>query len=116
MKVSESWLREWVDPDIDSVDELNQYQMGQDGEPYHIASKDKADPSGAGTAHGDRIIANGLAWHACLMFGDQHQGHVRRNKANVHSATEDNVPRQSFAARRAEYLKMRRKNKQKSNW
>jgi hypothetical protein len=103
-------------PDIESIEELNQYQMGADGEPYHVASKDKTDPSGAGASHGDRTIADGLAWHACLMFGDQHQGHVRRNKPNVMNATETNVSRESFAWRRAQYLKMRRKQKQTSNW
>ena len=61
-------------------------------------------------------IADGLAWHACLMFGDQHVGNVWRNTANVMSATEDNVPRESFAWRRAQYLKMLRKKKLETTW
>jgi len=103
-------------PDIEAVEELGQYQMGQDGEPYHVASKDKDDPTGAGASHGDRVVADALAYHASLMFGDQHKGHVRRNKPNVMNATEDNVPRNSFAWRRAEYLRMLSKKKQKATW
>jgi hypothetical protein len=46
-------------PDKDSIDELRQYQMGADGEPYHVAEKNKSDPSGAGAAHGDRCFVAG---------------------------------------------------------
>ena len=48
-------------PDREAIEELKQYQLGQDGQPYHSASKNKSDPAGAGTAHGDRVIAAGLA-------------------------------------------------------
>lgn len=61
-------------------------------------------------------IADALAWHASLVFGDQHKGHVLRNKPNVMNATEDNVPRESFAWRRAQYLKMLGKKKLETTW
>ncbi len=103
-------------PDRDAIEELRQYQVGSDGQPYHVASKDKTDPAGAGSAHGDRVIADALAWHASLVFGDQHKGRAHQKKPNVMNVTEGNVPLNSFAHRRAQYLKMLRKQKQKPNW
>ncbi len=103
-------------PDRIGVEELQQYQMGQDGEPYHVASKDKSTPAGAGAAHGDVCISDGLAWHAALVFGDQHKGHVHRNRPNVMNVRTNDVSPNSFAWRRAEYLKLRRKQKQTPNW
>ena len=105
-------------PDRNGIDELQQYQMGQDGEPYHVASKDKATPSGAGAAHGDVVISDGLAWHAALVFGDQHKGkgHDRYDRPNVMNVGVNDVHRDSFAWRRAEYLKWQRKQKQKPGW
>jgi hypothetical protein len=113
----ESLLEGFFDnPDYDAVDELEQYQMGLDGEPYHVGEADKEDAAGAKGAHGDRVIADALAWEASVSFGDQiKMGHIAK-KANVMNATEDNVPRESFAWRRAQYLKMLKKNKQKPNW
>lgn len=103
-------------PDREAIEELRQYQVGSDGQPYHLASKDKTDPAGAGSAHGDRVIADGLAWHASLAFGDQHEGRTRRNAPNVMNVTEDNVPRESFAWRRAQYLKMMGQKKLENTW
>jgi hypothetical protein len=103
-------------PDYEGVDELKQYQMGQDGEPYHVGETDKEDPAGAKAAHGDRVIADALAWEASVNFGDQMDSGHYRKRPNVMTATVDNVPRDSFAWRRAEYLKMLGKKKQESNW
>jgi hypothetical protein len=103
-------------PDVDSIVELAEYQMGQDGEPYHVATKDKTDLAGAGSAHGDRVIADALAWHASVYFGDQHKGRVHRNASNVMNVREGDVSRQSFAWRRAQYLKMLGKQKREATW
>jgi hypothetical protein len=102
--------------DREAIEELKQYQIGQDGQPYHVASKDKSDPSGAGAAHGDRIISDALAWHASLVFGDQHRSKRSGNSQNVTNVNENNVPRNSFAWRRAQYLKEAIEKKRKSNW
>jgi len=105
-------------PDEDGVRELAQYQMGIDGEPFHIASKDKTDPAGAGASHGDIVISDGLAWHAALVFGDQHQGRVyTRTMPNVMNVKPSDVSKHSFARRRAEYLELMRKQRtQNTNW
>ena len=103
------------DPEYESIEELRQYQMGADGEPYHVGESDKDDPSGAKGAHGDRIISNALVWEASIHFGDQFDSaHVRKN-INVMNVREDDVSRESFAWRRAQYLKLRAK-KQVTTW
>lgn len=103
-------------PDYDAVEELRQYQMGSDGEPYHVGETGKEDPSGAKGAHGDRVIADGLVWEASVNFGDHFDsGHGRKN-INVMNVLEDDVSRESYAWRRAQYLKMVRKQKQTTTW
>jgi len=103
--------------DRDAIEELRQYQVGQDGEPYHAASKSKTDPSGAGWAHGDRVISDALAYHASLVFGDQTTSNNHRKKPNVMNVREGDVSRESFAWRRAQYLKERlAKLRQKTTW
>jgi hypothetical protein len=103
-------------PDKDGIEELRQYEMGQDGEPYHSASKNKDDPSGAGAAHGDRVISDALAWHASVTFGDQAKNRSRRSQINVMNVREGQVPVDSAAHRRAMYLTMLRKKKCESKW
>ncbi|MHC4294753.1 MAG: hypothetical protein ACYSTL_04135, partial [Planctomycetota bacterium] len=103
-------------PEYEAVAELPQYQMGADGEPYHVDEENKEDPAGAKSAHGDRVVADALAWEASVHFGDQMKSGYHRKKPNVMNATEDNVSRNSFAWRRAEYLKMLKKKKQKVTW
>jgi hypothetical protein len=107
----------YSNPDQDAIDELPQYQMGPDGEPYHVAETDKSDPSGAKAAHADRVVADALTWEASVNFGDQLEkaGYYRR-KPTVMDATENSVPRDSFAWRRAQYLKMMTEKKQTSSW
>ena len=104
------------DPDRESIEELRQYQMGADGEPYHVGEDDKGDPSGAKSAHGDRVVANALAWWASIKFGDQMKSRSKGKSVNVMNARESDVPRNSFAWRRIQYLKGLRKEKTKSVW
>lgn len=103
-------------PDKDAVDELTQYQIGLDGEPYHVAEKSKTDSAGAGAAHGDRIISDALAWHASLTFGDQIPGFVDRNAPNVMNVDQATVPVDSAAGRRKRYLELVSQKKQKPTW
>jgi hypothetical protein len=103
-------------PEMEAVEELRQYQMGADGEPFHVGSENKEDTAGAKGAHGDRVIADALAWEASIRFGDQIESGHHSKKPNVMNATEDNVPRESFAWRRAQYLTMMRKQKQETTW
>ena len=104
------------DPDAESVEELRQYEMGADGEPIHVAEKSR-DSSGAKGAHGDRIIANALAYYASLTFGDQ-QARKKQDggNLNVNNVLQHLVPETSVAFRRARYLDMMRKQKTKSQW
>ena len=46
-------------PEHEAVSELRQYQMGSDGEPYHVGETDRTDPAGAKGAHGDRCFVKG---------------------------------------------------------
>jgi hypothetical protein len=104
-------------PEHEAVEELRQYQMGQDGEPYHVGESDKEDVSGSKGAHGDRVIADALAYEASIHFGDQFDStsQSRKKKVNVMNVREDDVSRESFAWRRAVYLKMRSK-KEVTTW
>ncbi len=61
-------------------------------------------------------LADGLVWVASVNFGDHFDsGHNRKN-INVMNVKEDDVARESFAWRRAQYLRSMNKNKQKSTW
>ena len=103
-------------PELEAVEELRQYQMGADGEPYHVGETDRDDPAGAKGAHGDRVISDALVWEASVNFGDHFDsGHNRKN-IGVMNVKEDDVARESYAWRRAQYLKMLGKQKQKSTW
>jgi len=107
----------FYNPDKDSIEELREYQLDQKGTPYHLASRNKTDPAGSGTAHGDRVTSDALSWHASVRFGDQHEKHsYGRKSLNVMNVREDDVVRESFAWRRAQYLKMLGKQEQKSTW
>jgi hypothetical protein len=104
-------------PEHEAIEELRQYQMGPDGEPYHVGEADKDDPAGAKAAHGDRVVADALVWEASINFGDQLERVGRHNrKPNVMDATMDGVPRESFAYRRAQYLKMLGQKKLETTW
>jgi len=46
-------------PEREAVEELREYQMGADGEPYHVGETNKDDPAGAKGAHGDRCLISG---------------------------------------------------------
>jgi len=103
-------------PETEAVEELRQYQMGQDGEPYHVGETNKQDPAGAKGAHGDRVIADSLVWEASVNFGDQLSARNHGKNINVMNVKEDDVSRESFAWRRARYLTMLRKEKQENTW
>lgn len=103
-------------PDRDAIEELKQYERGMNGEPVHVAEKNKKDAAGAGAAHGDRVVADALAWHASLTFGDYRYGGVQRKKPNVMNVREGDVSRESFAWRRAQYLKMMHKKRLETKW
>ena len=102
--------------DAEAVEELRQFQMGQDGEPCHVGEHDKQDLAGAKAAHGDRVIADALAWEASVNFGDQLESRNYANKPNVMNVLQHDVHHASFAARRKAYLEEKLEKKQKSNW
>ena len=45
-----------------ALEETLEYVYGANGGVEHSRSKNKTDPSGAGASHGDRVIADALAW------------------------------------------------------
>ena len=105
------------DPDKESIEELRQYQMGSDGEPYHVGENDKSDPSGAKSAHGDRVVANALAHWASIRFGDQMKSRLPSKGVNVMNVRTSDVERTSFAWRRAQHLEERiGKKNQPNTW
>jgi hypothetical protein len=105
----------FANPEYEAIEELRQYQMGTDGEPYHVGESDKTDVSGSKGAHGDRVISDALAWEASVHFGDQFDSRAGK-KVTVMNVREDDVSRQSFAWRRAVYLRSRTQKKQQSAW
>ena len=52
-----------------SLEETLEYVYGANGGVEHSKSKSKSDPSGAGASHGDRVIADALAWKCIEGFG-----------------------------------------------
>ncbi len=46
----------------ESLEETLEYVIGGNGEVFHARSKNKSDPSGANLNHGDRCMADALAW------------------------------------------------------
>lgn len=104
-------------PDLDSIAELRQYELGKDGEPIHVSEKSK-DVSGAKGAHGDRTISDSLALHASQTFGDQQFGRSSSSGGNfnVNNVREHLVPEDSAAWRRARYLESLRQRKVESKW
>jgi hypothetical protein len=102
-------------PDAEAVEELRQYERDLDGEPVHVSQKTR-DSSGARGAHGDRVLADALAWHASLTFGDQQAKRADGGRLNVNNVRTHLVPENSAAWRRARYLEMMQREKIRSNW
>ena len=46
------------------LDEAAEYVIAPSGSPEHASVPGNKDPSAAGKAHGDRVMALALAWHA----------------------------------------------------
>ena len=52
-----------------SLEETLEYVYGTGGGVEHSRAKNKTDPSGAGASHGDRVIADALAWKCIDGYG-----------------------------------------------
>lgn len=50
----------------EALDETLEYVFGANGSVEHSRAANKADPSGAGASHGDRVIADAMAWHGMI--------------------------------------------------
>lgn len=55
-----------INPDKDSLQECEEYIYTNSGGVDHAKSQQTEDPSGAGKNHGDRVIADALAWKLCM--------------------------------------------------
>jgi hypothetical protein len=106
---------QYVNPDAAALEELRQYSIGLDGEPFHNAENQKEDPTGANKAHADRVVADAVGWIAALDFGRVTGGTVRE-ALNVMNVTPGNAPLGSYASRRAEHLAAARNEKGRSRW
>jgi len=62
----------------EALSETLEYVYGQDGSPVHARSINKDDPSGAKANHGDRVIADALAWKLMTYT----RGNPEENKIN----------------------------------
>lgn len=61
-----------------ALEETMLFQLSPDGSKvYHSGSLDKRDPSGAGENHGDRVVADALAW----MLAKDHAKRVEKRQA-----------------------------------
>lgn len=54
-----------------ALEETLEYVYGTNGGVEHSRAKNKTDPSGAGASHGDRVIADALAWKCIDGFGKE---------------------------------------------
>ena len=52
-----------------ALEETLEYVYGTNGGVEHSRAKNRTDPSGAGASHGDRVIADALAWKCIEGFG-----------------------------------------------
>ncbi len=102
----------FVNPSKASLDECRQIQVGDDGEPYHVAEKGKDDPAGAKAAHADRVISDALSWIAARDLGKA----AGLDKVTVTNVTEQNAPVGSFAHRRARHLRESKSKGLVSRW
>jgi hypothetical protein len=101
--------------DLQAIEELAQFEMGPDGEPIHPLEKSK-HPTEGKAAHGDRVTADALVYHASLTFGDQQAGRSESRQFTVNNVQENLVPANSAAWRRARYLDLMRRKKVESRW
>jgi hypothetical protein len=90
---------QYVNPDAAALEELRQYSIGLDGEPFHNAENQKEAPTGAKKAHADRVVADAVGWIAALDFGRLSGGTVRE-ALNAMNVTPGNAPLGSYARRR----------------
>jgi len=82
--------RQFVNPSEKALDECLDFQYNAAGNIEHGGEQSVADPSGARVNHGDRVIADALAWRLA-------RGEVRRRDAG--GAAEDEPPYMSLAWR-----------------
>ena len=66
---------QYVNPDAAALEELRQYSIGPDGEPFHNAENQKDDPTGAKKANADRVAADAVGWIAAYGFRAGRRGH-----------------------------------------
>ena len=52
-----------------ALEETLEYVYGANGGVEHSRAKNRSDPSGAGASHGDRVIADALAWKCIDGYG-----------------------------------------------
>jgi hypothetical protein len=79
--------RLYVNRSADAIDECKSYVFTPNGEIMHSKAIGGVDPSGARANHGDRVVADALAWRAMKQIA-------------VPKPPEKKIPRSSFAARR----------------
>jgi len=79
--------RLFINRSADAVDECKSYVFTPNGEIMHSKAIGGIDPSGARANHGDRVVADALAWRAMKQVAIPRQ-------------PEKKIPRSSFGARR----------------
>jgi len=88
--------KQYVNPDAAALEELRQYRIGLDGDPFHNAENQKEEPRGAKKAHADRVVADAVGWIAALHFARVAGGTVRE-ALNVMNVTPENAPQGAYA-------------------
>jgi hypothetical protein len=87
-----------------AIGEGREYVYFPDGTVDHARGRNVLDPSGAKENHGDRVIADALAWH-----GMRHQSHRLKDR-------EPEIPVGSVAWRMQEHAGFYRRNSGESGW
>ncbi len=57
----------------EALEETLEYVHSQDGGVEHSRSRDRTDPTGARANHGDRVMADALAWHLIVASGSRNR-------------------------------------------
>ncbi len=58
-------LRKFLNPSKDSLEECLNFRFDESGNVVHGFERNKKDPAGSHSNHGDQVIADALAWRGC---------------------------------------------------
>ncbi len=99
---SELYAHRFTNPSREAIEEMREYQVGMNGEIFHVKAAKSSDPSGAKEAHGDRVIADAL----CAYLIQEVKKSRRKKRDALASLAE-----MTFQRRQEEYLVCKKRDK-----